>query len=107
MGHCSDEQIEHFNIYMRDFLSDLRRTAKFSGIGEGGFLETCYEHCAEKYRYLRPMTIDETPLHQALEDWYQSNETISEARWHIPCEELDPSSGQCMPSCGIIPGLAD
>eukprot|EP00656_Telonema_subtile_P018963 TRINITY_DN20301_c0_g1_i1.p1 TRINITY_DN20301_c0_g1~~TRINITY_DN20301_c0_g1_i1.p1 ORF type:complete len:190 (+),score=28.07 TRINITY_DN20301_c0_g1_i1:113-682(+) len=95
---CTKGQIADLNAWRASMLEDLQRTDKFSRDGEGGFVESCYEHVAAQGYSFNEYEIQGTTMQQALSKWWAGEG--QEPQWYLPCELTDAAPHQCNPSCG-------
>merc|ERR1712224_613263 len=87
--------------YLSDFMTDLRATEKFGRAGEGGFVESCLEHCGAQNSYgFDEYTIMGVRMHEALSAWWNSDGTeLAASHWYLPCMLNTEAPHQCNPSC--------
>ena len=98
---CTEAQVHDLNGYMSDFLADLRSSPKFSRAGEGGFIESCLEHCgAQSPHGFDDYTIRGVTMQAALSKWWHSDGSEAAAEhWYLPCQLNTQPPHQCNPSC--------
>jgi len=98
---CSSEEVQHLNSYVTDFINDLQASKKFGRAGEGGFVESCLEHCgAQNANGFDGYTIENVRMREALSAWWNSEDSPAVAdHWYLPCNLNSESPHQCNPSC--------
>ena len=98
---CTEEQVRDLNGYMADFLTDLRASPKFKRAGEGGFIESCLEHCgAQNPHGFDDYTIRGVTMQAALSHWWNSDVSDPAAKhWYLPCQLSEKAPHQCNPTC--------
>lgn len=97
-NRCTPENIGVLKTLYHDFMKDLRTTPKFSGAGEGGFLETCSSHMGQAgFGFTHWKLLDTTPQ-GALGLWWERDSSFRN-QWYLPCSLGDTPPYQCNPSC--------
>lgn len=107
LANCTEKQRRAVAQYQRDFLRDLRASETFSRTGNGGYVESCIEHCAGQGKEWNTYKNGASGLtmQQALTAWWSSGFVEPAAKhWQMPCMlHTDGSFGQCNPTCTIPP----
>lgn len=96
---CTAEEVRELNGYAHDLLADLKRTSKFRRDGEGGFVESCYEHVQGQGGGFGKYTINGTSEQEALTRWWHAPPSAP-AVWYLPCSLRADPPHQCNPTCG-------
>jgi hypothetical protein len=98
---CTPGEVASVNGYLSDFMTDLRASSKFGRAGEGGFVESCLEHCgAQNAKGFDGYTIKSTAMDAALTGWWNSDGSDpASAHWYLPCNLNTAAPHQCNPSC--------
>lgn len=98
--NCTAAELQDLNAFGAALMADLRRAPKFGRAGEGGFVESCLEHCgAQSASHFTNYAIDGTTLQQALSRWWAADAQPASKHWHLPCSLTDAAPHQCNPSC--------
>ena len=98
---CTINDIRDLNAYINDFVRTIKSSSKFSRNGEGGFLESCHEHCGMQNAYgFVNYTVGGITARAALTSWWEadSSEPATE-HWYLPCELHSSAPHQCNPTC--------
>ena len=99
--NCTATEVKDLNGYLSDFLTDMQASSKFSKAGEGGFIESCLEHCgAQNAPGFDDYTIKSVKMQDALTKWWNSDGTDpANTHWYLPCKLNSAAPHQCNPSC--------
>jgi hypothetical protein len=99
--NCTAAEVTSVNGYLTDFMADLQASSKFGKVGEGGFVESCLEHCgAQNAAGFDGYTIKSVAMHDALSKWWNSDGTDPAlTHWYLPCKLNAAAPHQCNPSC--------
>ena len=69
--------------------------------GEGGFVETCYEHVAAQGAHFDRYALRGVVERDALGKWWDAPATAAASEhWYLPCKLSEAAPHQCMPTCG-------
>ena len=75
-SNCSTGEINSSNGWGHDFLHDLTSVKTFTKPGNGGFIESCLEHCAAQGSIdANKYAIDGVTMTQALTAWWNDVDT--------------------------------
>lgn len=96
---CSAQDVQRLNAYSQDLQQDLKRSRKFTGAGEGGFVESCLEHVAAQTSNFGKYELDGVKMVEAFNQWW-SEDASKAAKWHLPCKLSEAVPHQCNPTCG-------
>lgn len=98
---CTSEEVGHLNGYLSDFMKDLQASEKFSKAGEGGFVESCLEHCGAQNAYgFDNYLVKNVKMRDALATWWNSDGAqLATDHWYLPCSLSIDAPHQCNPSC--------
>eukprot|EP00051_Salpingoeca_urceolata_P027562 m.482060 g.482060 ORF g.482060 m.482060 type:complete len:396 (+) comp22419_c0_seq1:238-1425(+) len=98
---CTAAQVRDLNGYASALMADLKRTDKFSQPGNGGFVESCLEHCGNQdtSHFVR-YAINGVTAKDAISAWWQSDGTDPASKhWYLPCRLSQTAPHQCNPTC--------
>jgi len=98
---CSKGEIDSLNGWEDDFLHDLTSVKTFNKPGNGGFIESCLEHCAAQGSIdANEYAIGGVTMMQALTAWWNDVDTApAQSHWHLPCALNQAPPHQCNPTC--------
>eukprot|EP00750_Incisomonas_marina_P018288 INCI2807.1.p1 GENE.INCI2807.1~~INCI2807.1.p1 ORF type:complete len:439 (-),score=56.39 INCI2807.1:65-1381(-) len=100
--NCTEQDMEDLNSWEHDFLHDLQSTEKFSRDGEGGFVESCFEHVAlQSSSPFERYSLNGTIARDALAKWWNSGfKDPSHHHFYLPCSlNVHSEPHQCNPTC--------
>ena len=99
--NCTATQITLLDAWEKDFMHDIMRSNTFQKPGNGGFVESCLEHCAaQSSAEATTFEIDGVSMMQALTSWWYDAETVpAKEHWHLPCSLSTSLPHQCNPTC--------
>ena len=107
--NCTAAQRQAVADYQQDFLRDLQASPAFSRPGNGGYIESCVEHCAGQGKLWNTYKNGASGLtmQQALTAWWDSGlDAPAEQHWQLPCLlHRSGDFGQCNPTCTDTPVL--
>jgi hypothetical protein len=100
-ANCSAGEVASLNSYAADFLTDLRASAKYDRPGEGGFIESCLEHCGtQNAAGFDGYSVRGTAARAALSGWWNGDGADPAAKHqYLPCALSEEAPHQCNPSC--------
>ena len=109
---CNATEVADLNGYAHDLIADLKNArssvfpdGKFGAPGNGGFVESCLEHCgAQTSKNFMTYAIGGVTMQQALSAWWNDAPTAPSAKhWSLPCDLALTAAGgndaQCNPTC--------
>ena len=105
---CNATEVADLNDYAHDLVADLKNAksslfpdGKFGAPGNGGFVESCLEHCgAQTSANFMRYAIGGTTMQQALSAWWNDHHGAPSAKhWSLPCDLALATPHQCNPTC--------
>ena len=99
--NCTAAEIAALNSWEKDFLHDLQSNPTFQKPGNGGFIESCLEHCAaQTSSTANTYAIGGVTMMQGLTAWWADAAAApAERHWHLPCSLNEAAPHQCNPTC--------
>ena len=100
-ANCNEAEIYALNMWELDFLHDMRASPTFRKPGNGGFIESCLEHCAaQTSSTANTYAVDGVTMMQGLTAWWADAAAApAERHWHWPCALNETAPHQCNPTC--------
>jgi hypothetical protein len=99
-ANCSSVELSKLIGYEHDFLRDMTNTPTFTRPGNGGFVESCHEHCAAQGGSWNTIVQQGVTMQQAVTTWWEAPDGANaQDHWHLPCTLNSKAPGQCNPSC--------
>merc|ERR1712039_582223 len=87
LTNCNGSAIRRFNGYLTDFVDALQMTEKFGSPGEGGFIDSCFEHCsAADPNTFGHCLVNNMSMRDALAVWWASGSSFADTsqKWYLP-----------------------
>jgi hypothetical protein len=102
MSRCTAAELATLAQYERDFMHDLQSSPAFRRAGNGGFIESCVEHCLAMGAGWNIVQQNNVTIQQAVSAWWDApNGAPALGHWHLPCTIRSSAPGQCNPSCAV------
>ena len=68
--------------------------------GNGGFIESCMEHCAAQGGGWNVISQRNVTMQQAVSAWWDAGAGAPASdHWHLPCTLHSSPPGECNPTC--------
>jgi len=100
---CQASQWGVLNSYAGSFISTLNSTANAHRAGNGGFIDSCLNHCEAVYSYSwNGYKIGGVSMNQAASNWWTSlGSSSSQNNWFWDCNTYSATAPHvCNPTCG-------
>lgn len=96
---CSGVEIDSLNQIQHKFVRGFKKTKKYGGKGEGGFVISCPEHNVMVTMFAE-VKIDDTTIEDAILDWLKAD-AEAPPKWYLPCKlnSKPKPAFQCNPTC--------
>jgi hypothetical protein len=99
-ANCTSAELEEIIGFESDFVRDLKATTTFSRPGNGGYIESCMEHCAAQGGRWNQINQSGMTIQEAQSRWWNAPDGApASVHWHLPCTLNSAAPGQCNPSC--------
>ena len=104
-ANCTRAAVDRLNAYRASMLADMGvgyfARGKSQRPGEGGFVETCYEHVAAQGAHFDRYALRGVVERDAVGRWWDAPATApASEHWYLPCKLSEAAPHQCMPTCG-------
>jgi hypothetical protein len=99
-SNCTSTELAQVIAFEGDFIRDLQGSVTYSRPGNGGFIESCMEHCAAQGNRWNQIKQSGVTIQEAHSKWWNAADGApASEHWHLPCTLNAAGPGQCNPSC--------
>ena len=99
-SNCNTSELASIIRYEGDFVRAIQSSVAYSKAGNGGFVESCMEHCAAQGASWNTISQHNVTMQQAVSAWWDADDGAPASdHWHLPCTLHAAPPGECNPTC--------